>query len=289
MKYYFDSCEGAIQNAITGKQFGMYYSKANHTNTDIHTHNTCELLFCITGGETFLIADKLYEVNDGDLFVINQFEAHKITNDPSAKRYERFVVEINPEFLHSCSTEETDLSRCFYSRTSDTSHRISLSPKQARMLYKLFSRIKNDNCFGADVLNQSALIQILVHVNNMFSENHSQESEDSDASSNELILKIMAYINSNYNKDNSLLSLEAISKNTFVSHNQLCRIFKEYTGTTVSKYILSRKISEAKKLLARGESVAKTAEACGFSNYANFIRVFKKSVGIPPGKYAEKK
>ena len=90
------------------------------------------------------------------------------------------------------------------------------------------------------------------------------------------------YINNNYSGE---LTLETISKNAYVSANQLCKLFKMYCNTTVSKYIVSKRITEAKKLLAEGKSVTDTAFMCGFNDYANFIRVFKKTVGTPPGKY----
>ena len=62
-------------------------------------------------------------------------------------------------------------------------------------------------------------------------------------------------------------------------------MFNRYCGTTVTKYIISKRITEAKKLLSNGKSVTETAFASGFNDYANFIRTFKKTVGVPPGKY----
>ena len=52
------------------------------------------------------------------------------------------------------------------------------------------------------------------------------------------------------------------------------------------EYLREMYPQEAKKLLSAGNSVTETALACGFGDYANFIRVFKKHVGVPPGKYA---
>ena len=40
-------------------------------------------------------------------------------------------------------------------------------------------------------------------------------------------------------------------------------------------------------MLQSGKNVTETAFACGFDDYANFIRVFKNTVGVPPGKYAK--
>ena len=90
------------------------------------------------------------------------------------------------------------------------------------------------------------------------------------------------FINNNYSQE---LTLEMIAKNSYVSVNQLCRLFNKYCSTTVTKYIISKRITEAKKMLSEGKNVTDTAFMCGFNDYANFIRVFKKAVGVPPGKY----
>ena len=76
-----------------------------------------------------------------------------------------------------------------------------------------------------------------------------------------------------------------MAKHAFVSVKELCRLFKKHLGTTVSKYIMSKRISEAKKLLKSGLGVQLTAEKCGFTDYTSFIRAFNRTVGTPPGRY----
>ena len=98
-----------------------------------------------------------------------------------------------------------------------------------------------------------------------------------------LVKKAISYINSNFSEN---INLETIAGELYISVNQLCRIFKKNLGTTVTKYIAGKRISEAKKLLKNGHSVSDTAMLCGYHDYANFIRSFKKSVGVSPGKYA---
>ena len=81
------------------------------------------------------------------------------------------------------------------------------------------------------------------------------------------------------------LTLESVAKHAFISVNQLCLLFKKHLSTTVMKFITGKRISEAKKLLSSGKSVTEAAFSSGFNDYANFIRVFKNSVGISPGKF----
>ena len=90
------------------------------------------------------------------------------------------------------------------------------------------------------------------------------------------------YINTHYAQE---FNLDIVAKIAYVSPTQLSRLFSRYCGTTVTKFIISKRIANAKKLLSEGHSVTDTAFLCGFGDYANFIRTFKKAVGVPPGKY----
>lgn len=278
MKCMFDKCFDAISYASENRTFGVYYSEKQNPDLNIHIHDCCEVLVCISGGMSFLINDKVYDVNDGDIFIINQFEAHKITFAPE-KCFRRFVMQVHPQFLYSQSTVKTNLSYCFYARGNGISNKISLDDESKKKLLDLFGKLSKESSFGDDIIKTNIATEILVLINSAFIE-HSESQEigiDNDA-----IKKAIDHINNNFNTD---LSLEKIAANSYVSVNQLCRLFNKYCGTTVAKYIVSKRITEAKKLLASGKSVTETALLCGFEDYSNFIRVFKKHVGITPGKY----
>ncbi len=281
MQYLHKKCHDAIETAITTRTFGVYFSEEQNSDLNIHVHDCCEVLLCLSGGNSFLIDGSVYTVEPGDLFILNHFEPHKITADPE-KIFARFVLQIHPEYLYANSTEESDLSRCFYTRGGDISHKISLTDEEIAKLQSLLITFRKDNGFGDDIIKKSAINNFLVLVNQFFLK---QATKANTAKcEGETIRNTISYINAHFAEP---LTLEMLAKNSFVSVNQLCKIFKNYFGTTVAKYIVSKRISEAKKLLSSGKSVSDTALLCGFSDYANFIRVFKKFVGISPGKYAK--
>ncbi len=278
MECVFDKCYDAINCANENKTFGFYYSEKQNPDLNIHIHDCCEVLICVSGGMSFLINDKVYDVNDGDVFIINQFEAHKITYAQD-KTFRRFVMQVHPQFLYSQSTVKTNLSFCFYSRGNGISNKLSLDSSDKDRLMNLIDKLSKTSDFGDDIIKTNIATEMLVLINSAFikSANNLEIGIDNDA-----IKKAIDYINDNFN---SKLSLEKIASNSFVSVNQLCRLFNKFCGTTVSKYIVSKRITEAKKLLSSGKSVTETAILCGFEDYANFIRVFKKHVGTTPGKY----
>ncbi len=281
MQFIHSKCNDAISTAIDTRTYGVYYSEAQNPDLNIHVHDCCEVLLCLSGGNSFLIDGRAYDVEAGDLFILNQFEPHKITADPD-KIFARFVLQIHPEYLYANSTQDTDLSRCFYTRGPEISHKISLTDVEIAQLQNLLITFRKDTGFGDDVTKNSAINNFLVLVNQFFLIRATKEG--TQKCENETIRSTISYINAHFSEP---LTLELLAKNAFVSVNQLCKIFKNYFGTTVAKYIVSKRISEAKKLLASGKNVSDTALLCGFSDYANFIRVFKKFVGTSPGKYGK--
>ena len=279
MQYIKRHCHDAIDTAISTRTYGVYFSEEQNPDLNIHVHDCCEVLLCLSGGNSFLIDGNAYSVDAGDLFILNQFEPHKITADPD-KIFARFVLQIHPEYLYANSTEETDLSKCFYTRGTGISHKISLSDEEIAKLQSLLITFRQDNGFGDDIIKNSAVNTFLVLVNQFFLKQ--AQDENIAKCEDETIRNTISYINAHFDEP---LTLELLAKNSFVSVNQLCKIFKNNFGTTVAKYIISKRISEAKKYLSAGKSVSETALLCGFGDYANFIRVFKKFVGISPGKY----
>ena len=279
----FDKCSDAVSNSVENKSFGVFYSEKNTYNHEIHTHDCCEVMFCIDGGKNFLIDDKIYEVNPGDIFVLNQFEPHKISFLEETKP-RRYVLQIHAEFLFNCSTRETNLARCFYERDEETSHRLSLDESEVEYVERVFQSLKHEYSFGDDIRKKNIIIELLVFLNEKFATYHSISSSFQVKS--EQLKKAISYINDNLSDK---LLLEDIAKNSYISVNQLCKLFKENLGTTVIKYITGQRISKAKKYLKSGKSVSETAYLCGFGDYANFIRTFSGSVGISPGKYGREK
>lgn len=280
MKVFFNKCSEAIKTANESKSFACFYSAKDDANENIHLHECCEILFCLSGGKTFFIDERIYDVDDGDIFVLNQFESHKITSE-SGKVFERYVMQINPEFLYAASSEETDLSGCFNIRGENISHKIPTCLSEREKICEMFKNMAVDCECCDDIFKNIAAVYIIASVNKYFFEKNKDYTYRIEYK-NKTMITAIKYINENFSGH---LSLEMVAKECFVSVNELCRLFKKHMGTTVNRYINSRRITEAKKLLKSGASVSLTAEKCGFMDYTGFIRSFKKAVGISPGRY----
>lgn len=94
--------------------------------------------------------------------------------------------------------------------------------------------------------------------------------------------RVMEYINANYMNNISVAEIAAFLK---LDRKYLSRIFKEKTGFTVQEYLISKRLSEAKKLLKSGYSVSESAYMTGYNDAFNFSKAFKKHFGASPRKY----
>ncbi|GGF04723.1 AraC family transcriptional regulator [Aliidongia dinghuensis] len=81
-------------------------------------------------------------------------------------------------------------------------------------------------------------------------------------------------------------SITAIAAECGLSRSYFIKAFKQTTGMTPHKWLLDRRIQQAKDLLLRpGTAIAETAVDCGFADQSHLTRVFTSVVGMPPGAW----
>ena len=84
------------------------------------------------------------------------------------------------------------------------------------------------------------------------------------------------------------ITVEDIAQHVGVNRSHLFRIFKKAVGMPPQRYLLEYKLQRAAELLSRTElRVAEVMYSCGFSDPANFSRLFKRRFGTPPAEYRQ--
>ena len=71
----------------------------------------------------------------------------------------------------------------------------------------------------------------------------------------------------------------------FVSQSTLCRMFRKHLQTTPRLYLESKRLAHSRRLLREGKSVLDACYESGFSDYSNYIRLFKRRFSVTPGQY----
>lgn len=76
-----------------------------------------------------------------------------------------------------------------------------------------------------------------------------------------------------------------IAKMSRMSLSKLKKIFSNYAGMGVARYFTEMKMRRAAELLRSGARVGETAAALGYADQNYFNTVFRRVMGVPPGKY----
>lgn len=279
----FTSCKAAITECLENKYYAIAHLHQEESIMNMHIHDCYEIYYSISGGKQFLIDNRFYDINPGDLFIINQFESHCLTQINNII-HERIIITIHPDFLKEISTAKTDLNYCFTERNQIFNHRISLNKEQQHRFLYFISKITTSSEFGRDIIERVAFMELMVMLNSLFTNNHSLEIADSNFQYNQQVQEILSYINQHITED---ITVEQLADQFYLSTSYICRIFKATTGTTINKYINARRITIAKSLLSTDLGVSEVCEQCGFNDYSNFLKAFTKAVGISPKKYAQ--
>lgn len=97
------------------------------------------------------------------------------------------------------------------------------------------------------------------------------------------ILRVIQYIDNNYTQEIRQSDLVRLAN---MSSTKLKSLFRQFTDSTITEYILSKKADHAAHLLADTNMlVEEIAAALGFCTVAGFSTSFKKQIGIPPSEY----
>jgi AraC-like DNA-binding protein len=278
-----NSCKEAMAKSIENKYFAVAHLYKDEKAMEMHIHDCYEVYFSISGGKQFLIDNQVYDIAPGDLFLINQYDSHYLTQIDK-ELHERIVIMIDPEYMRSISTEETDLDACFQGRSENFSHKLSLTQEQQGRFLYFINKLVTSNGYGHDLLERATFTELFVMINKIVADRENNTEAEKPATYNEQVDSILSYLNNNLQYP---VSIGDLSKHFYISESYICRIFKAATGTTINKYMTARRISIAKSLLAEGIGVSEVCERCGFSDYSNFLKAFTKSVGISPKKYSQ--
>ncbi|MDF2987579.1 MAG: hypothetical protein K0R50_3089 [Eubacterium sp.] len=255
----------------------FYYSDFKLDKVSLHHHDFYEFFLFISGNVSYYIEGKTYTLKPGDIVLVNTIELHQLIVKDHNIAYERIVLWINKPFLDSLSTDKTDLATCFTEK-KDSVIRFNFDVQQnIRTILQKLIAIDNYNGFGSDLLNRVYLIELFVQFNMALLNN--SEKINPDIKKSAILNSIIEYVNLHIDED---ITIDKLSEHVFLSKYHLLREFKRQSGTTIHKYIIQKKLILAKELILKGIPITDVFKQCGFGDYSNFFRAFKKEYGVTP-------
>ncbi|QJD87485.1 helix-turn-helix domain-containing protein [Cohnella herbarum] len=144
------------------------------------------------------------------------------------------------------------------------------------------------NAFVAEINRRETIEEATSLFNELFGEIHNLIELKKNAKSDRLIQDIVDIVHRDYRDAN--LSLETIADRVNLSSSHIRRVFKKAMNQSVADYIHKTRMEHAKELLLSTKlSVADISDRVGFLNNTYFFTAFKKTNGITPAEFRNKR
>ena len=277
MNSCYDEYTGYQPMLSSSMEIHLYRNKDLEPQEE-HYHDFYEMLFLVDGKETFLIDENEFVMNREDVLLLPPGIFHR--EIPGTGYYERVLLRLNPWYLNRLSTRKTNLASCFVF-SEERGYLLKAEPLERdrirSVLYVILRETKGSD-FGKDILIESELKRLLILLNRCRSLNIPAEKADSQEGGKNL-QEILRYINQHYTEN---ITLDQLCEKFYISKFYLSRSFERLTGQSIYQYILEKRMIMARQLLLFGERPTEIYTLCGFTNYSNFYRAFKKYYGMSP-------
>lgn len=260
-----------------------YYCDAIPPDVGFHQHPFYEIFFFLSGDVDYIIEGRTYRLRPGDILLTSSSDIHK-PDIRSSKVYERVVIWLADDFFDSLKHfHGEDFTTCFKD-AAKKNYRLTRPDSQSisylKYLCKQMSRAKTSNELGNFALSSAYLIEFLVELIRSYYE--SPHSIKEDVTENDKINEILHYINNHLSEN---LSLDLLANEFFISKYYLSKQFKLFTGLSIYQYIMKKRLIVARNSLRSGASVMDACMQCGFNDYSNFLKAFKREFGKNPSDY----
>lgn len=243
-------------------------AKPSSTTPMPHIHDCYEIYVNYSGDVSFLVGDRIYAVESGDIIIAKPRQMHaSLIHSPCV--YESYCFW----FLSTVPSALTD----FAERAG--MHRHLRFPKQQReRLKEIMVRLHQTEKDGNELERTAWVYHLLAFLNG----SAEPEQFGIPAVLPEPMQQVLSYIDKHFAH---IRTAEEIADTFFISTATLNRWFRTWLHISPKAYLETRRLSCAKALLAQGSSVTQTAISAGFPNCSRFIAVFKQAFGITPLQY----
>lgn len=249
------------------REFGemeyIHYDLGSH-RFPVHFHDTFVIQQVLTGSDWCCNTNLLAET--GDVYVHFPFAAHTGGTLNSKRLVYRAIYPDQHTFCRLTGIENSEIpvGEAMVSRNRTLCGALS----------DLFQRCERGFDSAADEESLRSVFELVLM------EYKANAPTLVEATSNyEKVLSARSYLLKNFRRD---VTSDELSSVCDVSPFHLIRSFRRQFGITPRQFLISHRISMAKKQICSGASVASAAHSTGFADQSHLARYFKKITNYSP-------
>ena len=256
-------------DGIEGIELSVSYSEQDKhtpfTHREMHMHEEYEIYICTDGDDTVELDGILYSIPKESVVVLRPYTGHRcLFRSEGLHCHFWLLLKIQNSLMDALFDDEADssiiqLDKQDFKNITEMLHRISKGKYSGFEKYiAVFTML--------DTLKKGTTVE--------FSAKEETLPKD--------VVFALEYMEKHIKEK---ISIEEIAGMTGVSINTLERHFSEYLQLSPSETLRRKRLITAAKFLSYGMSVTDSCYNSGFTDYSNFIAMFRKYFGMTPLKY----
>lgn len=252
-------------------------------------HDFWEVVYIEEGNGEAIADDKRIPLVKGDIIFHKPNELHDVCNTGKSNMRAHFIsFECKSKIMQLF---ENKIIKSDYDIKSTMASMFDMAEKTFETRYKngyVFIKVKNTAPTGGMQQYKLYLEQMLLKIINKIEEETDYPSYSSKEEFEQKLYENIKTIIEESLYDS--FSVELLCKKLNYSRSYITKLFKRFSGISVSRYYTSLKISEAKKLLRKKEyTISDISEILCYNTPYYFSYAFKTATGMSPNEYRKDK
>jgi AraC-like DNA-binding protein len=241
--------------------------------------------FPLTDYELIVMTDGcLYIADDNGRYKVNRGEHLLLSPTPNNTRYGYYPSDCSFYWLHFSCSHEIQKQDIIHKVDNDKNQLtipiqgVLPAPEKVVILMRQLQDSIRSN-YNKTFLNYTTT-SVLCEIHNQFFATKDTQTSDSKR---QIYNDIIDYVKSTLTKN---VKVSDIAKHFGYNEKYLSHLFRTIENLPLKQYILKEKMELAKYMLTdTNDSINQIASALSFSDNHNFMKAFKKVVGLTPSEY----
>lgn len=234
-----------------------------------HFHRSYELIYLLDGEMRYTCGKDTLLAEKDDCVFVQKYYSHSYA---AQEEYHKYVFVLPSNFYDDF--EKTLANRTLPPHLGDKQFNRSLLP--------LIKKLAKDQDSTSRLIKKGYVNVIMGELIAHYPLIPVEKNNNID-----LLVKILDYIDENYDQP---LSLDSISAVFGYNKYYFSKLFNRYIGENISNYINLVRLQQMMKKAKRsdGANITELAYECGFDSLSTFYRYFKKVYGVSPTEAMKK-
>jgi AraC-like DNA-binding protein len=267
------------------ESFRVQADEGPHLYNHLHQHPEIQITLIREGTGILVAGNYIGRFQPGDVFVIGSGQPHVFRNDK-----EFFSKQLHASAL-SVYFDQFTLGQSFWQIEETKTFRDFFA--QSLGGYKITGRAMTEIQEAMEGIAQSRFFDKIIGFLQIIKALHRQEDlqqltshahvRKAGVNNRARMKEVMDFTLREHHRN---ISLKEVANIAHLTPEAFCKYFKTHTQKTYINFLNEVRVNNACRCLLEGsESVSSVCYKTGFSNLANFNRVFKKFTGLTPREY----